>query len=139
MREAPPCASVRLGSLEAQVMEILWDCGPQAVRGVINELPGNPAYTTIATVLSNLVRKELVEATRGGGSTTYSAVLGRDEYAACVMARRLATVAKDRPAALRHFLEFLSDDDLAAIGDALLAQVGCLTNPVADSVTGARG
>src|SRR5699024_2867854 len=41
----------RLGALEAQVMDVLWDHGTLTVREVIDHLGGAPAYTTIATVL----------------------------------------------------------------------------------------
>ena len=54
---APPLP--RLGALEAQVMDVLWDHGPATVREVIDRLPREPAYTTIATVLANLGRKGL--------------------------------------------------------------------------------
>ncbi|UUZ43527.1 BlaI/MecI/CopY family transcriptional regulator [Janibacter limosus] len=44
---------LRPGALEAQVMDVLWDHGPATVREVIEHLPSDPAYTTIATVLTN--------------------------------------------------------------------------------------
>lgn len=119
MREIPPCANVRLGSLEAQVMDVLWDEGESTVRDVIAHIPSEPAYTTIATVLSNLVRKGLVVVDRDDHATRYSALLLRDEYAACGMARRMATFAKNRATALRYFTEFLSDDDLDSLQRAL--------------------
>src|SRR5699024_5007211 len=37
-----------LGPLERQVLEILWDHGARSVRQVIDLLPTDPAYTTIA-------------------------------------------------------------------------------------------
>lgn len=63
---------LRLGTLEAQVMDVLWDHGPATVREVIEHLPSDPAYTTIATVLTNLDRKHLVTITRQKRSTRYS-------------------------------------------------------------------
>lgn len=119
MREIPPCANVRLGTLEAQVMDVLWQHGPSTVRDVIDHISSGPAYTTIATVLGNLSRKELVTVERENHSTRYSTALGRDEYAACGMARRMATFAEDRTATLSFFTEYLSDDDLDALQRAL--------------------
>jgi len=48
---------LRLGALERQVMNVLWDLGASTIRSVIESLSSDPAYTTIATVLGNLVRK----------------------------------------------------------------------------------
>lgn len=100
-------------------MDVLWDSGQSTVRDVISHIESNPAYTTIATVLTKLVRKELVVADREKHSTRYSALLGREEYAACVMARKML-LAKDRGAALRYFTEFLSEDDLDSLRDHLM-------------------
>ena len=49
-----PCGPLRLGSLEQQVMDALWDDGALTIRDVITGLGANHAYTTIATVLANL-------------------------------------------------------------------------------------
>src|SRR5699024_12045888 len=49
---------VPLGALERQVMEVLWDDGDLTVRELISALGDVHAYTTIATVLSNLDRKD---------------------------------------------------------------------------------
>ncbi|MGO3310686.1 MAG: BlaI/MecI/CopY family transcriptional regulator, partial [Brevibacterium aurantiacum] len=45
---------IRLGALEQQVMDLLWDEGPLTVRQIIEASDNVPAYTTIATVLTNL-------------------------------------------------------------------------------------
>ena len=44
----------RLGELEQQVMDLLWEASPRSVRDVMDALPHSPAYTTIATVMQNL-------------------------------------------------------------------------------------
>src|SRR5699024_3229724 len=77
-----PADVLRLGALEAQVMDVLWDHGPATVRQVIEQLPSSPAYTTIATVLTNLDRKQLVTISRTKRSTRYAARLTRHEHAA---------------------------------------------------------
>ena len=51
---------IRLGALEKQVMGLLWDHEPLTVRQIIELSEAEPAYTTIATVLTNLERKGLV-------------------------------------------------------------------------------
>ena len=79
------CEPPRLGPLETQVMDLLWDEGASTIRGIIERLPGDFAYTTIATVLSNLQRKCLVDSGKKGRSTVYSARDTREEHVASVM------------------------------------------------------
>ena len=101
---------LRLGSLEQQVMDVLWDNGASSVREIIDALPAANAYTTIATVLRNLERKKLVSAQRRRRSVHYSARTSRDEHAANLMNQALAS-SKDRAASILHFVDTISDDD----------------------------
>lgn len=106
-RPEPP----RLGALEAQVMDALWDQPEQTVRELIDRLGGTSAYTTIATVLANLNRKELVAAERSGHATRYRPVLSRAEHTAAVMGYALET-SKDRAGTILHFMDTMPADDL---------------------------
>lgn len=110
-----------LGPLERQVLEILWDDGPLAVRQVIDLLPTDPAYTTIATVLTNLKRKRYVRARRDGRSTLYEPVTGRADHDAAVMGGVLAA-SRDRSATILRFADSMSPEDLALLRDHLRAQ-----------------
>ena len=85
--------------LERQVLEILWDHGPLTVRQVIDQLPTDPAYTTIATVLTNLKRKRYVRSQREGSSTRYVPVTSRADHDAAVMGGVLAA-SRDRSATI---------------------------------------
>lgn len=106
-RPEPP----RLGALEAQVMDALWDRPDQTVRQLIDGLGGTSAYTTIATVLSNLSRKGLVTAERSGHSTRYRPALSRAEHTAAVMGYAL-DASKDRAASILHFVDTMPAGDL---------------------------
>lgn len=107
----PESGAARLGALESQVMEVLWGGEALTVRGVIDRLPHDPAYTTIATVLGNLERKHLVARSRVGRAALYSARIGRHEHTAATMARALDSDA-DREAAILHFVGSMGDEDL---------------------------
>ncbi|MFD0560076.1 putative transcriptional regulator [Stackebrandtia endophytica] len=109
---------VRLGTLEQQVMDVLWDHGPLTIRQVITQLTAEPAYTTIATVLSNLERKELVTSERVGRSVHYSARHSRERHAARLMEQALAT-SKDRAASILHFVDAIGPDDAQLLRDYL--------------------
>lgn len=105
---------VRLGPLEAQVMDLVWNNGPVTIREIITALPHEPAYTTIATVLHNLERKQMVVSAKDGRSTRYAAMTTREQYAAGVMQHALAT-SSDRATSILHFVDTMTDDDLAML------------------------
>lgn len=108
----------RLGALEAQVMDVLWDHGPVTIREVIGHLPSEPAYTTIATVLANLDRKRLVTVTRQNRSTRYAARVSRPEHAAELM-EQVLEASRDRAASILRFVESIPENDLALLRDYL--------------------
>ena len=109
---------LRLGALEAQVMDVLWDHGPVTIREVIDHLPSEPAYTTIATVLTNLDRKHLVTITRENRSTSYSPRMSRHEHAAALMEQVLDS-SRDRAASILQFVDSMPESDLALLQDYL--------------------
>ena len=108
----------RLGALEAQVMDVLWDHGPVTVREIIKRLPQDPAYTTIATVLANLDRKGLVAVTRAGRSTRHAPRVSRHEHDAALMERVLES-SRDRAASILHFVEAMPEGDRALLREYL--------------------
>lgn len=120
MSEDPqPHAGVpRLGALEQQVMDVLWEHGTSTVREVINRLPQDPAYTTISTVLRNLERKDMVVPVRERNAARYRPRRSRDEHAAMLMEHALAT-SGDRRVSILHFVAGMEPDDLALLRDYL--------------------
>lgn len=113
-----PTDATRLGALESQVMDVLWDHGPATVRGVIAHLPQDPAYTTIATVLTNLARKGLVESAKQGHATVHQARVTREEHVAAMMNQALAA-SRDRAASILHFAESIPETDLDLLREFL--------------------
>ena len=106
-REGQP---IRLGTLEAQVMDVLWDHGPATIREVITHLPAQPAYTTIATVLSNLERKDMVDAQREGRFVRHRARVSREQHTAATMGHAL-DASSDRAASILHFVQAIPESD----------------------------
>lgn len=113
-RPEPP----RLGALEAQVMDALWDEPALTVRDLIDRLGGTSAYTTIATVLSNLNRKNLVTVERSGHSTRYRPAISRAGHTAAVMGYAL-DASKDRAASILHFVDTMPAGDLDLLREYL--------------------
>lgn len=104
---APP----RLGALESAVMDVLWSRGESSVREIIAALDTDPAYTTIATVLSHLGDKQLVLARRDGRAARYSARVRREELTTAMLAQVLDS-SPDRRATILHFVDSMSEEDL---------------------------
>jgi predicted transcriptional regulator len=69
----------RLGTLERQVIEIVWAGDDVTVRDVQARLDGKVAYTTVMTTLDRLFRKGLLARTKRSRAFVYSAMASREE------------------------------------------------------------
>lgn len=112
-----------LGSLEREAMEVVWAAGdPVVVHDVVAALNARRdqplAYTTVMTVMNNLVAKEWLERHRTGRAFAYRATEDRDTHTARAMAEALDDSA-DRRAALLGFVDRLDPADAAALRAAL--------------------
>ena len=106
-----------MGALEAAVMDVLWDRGGWLTPGEVHDAlsPEGPlAYTTVMTILTRLWEKGRLERERDGRAYAYRPLRNREEHAATGMGE-LLTGARDRPLALSHFVEQLSDADRAQL------------------------
>jgi predicted transcriptional regulator len=73
-KSSPP-----LTPLELQIMQVLWSEGPGNVQHVQQSLSGEPAYTTVQTILNILHRKGRVERILKGRSYTYRPVSSKEK------------------------------------------------------------
>lgn len=106
-----------LGTLEASVMQRLWDWGRDVtVREVLDDLQRERdiAYTTVMTVLDNLHRKGLVSRAKVGRAFRYAARESREAHTADLLSDVLAG-ASNRGAALLHFVDRLDEHDLVQL------------------------
>ena len=76
--ERDPLAAA-LGSLERQVMDVVWEGQSFTVRDVHARLPRPVAYTTVMTTLDRLFKKGFVSRTRQGRAFVYTAARTRTE------------------------------------------------------------
>lgn len=70
--------ATQLTRLELQIMQVLWENGAGTVQVVQQKLSGEPAYTTVQTMLNILQRKGKVKRKLVGKAYEYRAVLSRD-------------------------------------------------------------
>jgi predicted transcriptional regulator len=71
----------KLSKLELQIMEVLWNNGPTAIREIQESFgPKNrPAYTTVQTMVYRLeVKKALRRARKVGNAHVFEALITRD-------------------------------------------------------------
>jgi len=93
-----------LGELERSVMDLLWQTSaPLAATELRDELAGDPAITTVLTVLSRLEAKGFVTRDRDRRPHLFRASLRRDDYMAQLMYEVLGS-APDREAVLARFV-----------------------------------
>ncbi len=105
-----------LGTLEAQVMEAVWDAGrPVAVEDVRAALEAKgkeSAYTTIMTTMSRLYDKGLLERQLVGRAYHYTAALSRSELGSNLTRRVLdALLSSFAEPAMAYFVEALGEED----------------------------
>lgn len=109
----------RFGSLEAAVMERMWDCDtPVSVRDMLTRLDRELAYTTVQTVMDALHRKGWLHRRRDGRANLYRAAATRDDYVSALLTEALDQAA-DRTAALLRLVETLDASDAQRLRHAL--------------------
>ncbi len=71
-----------LGPLEAEVMRVMWEKEQATVRQVVGSLQArrSVAYTTVMTIMSNLVGKGLLRRVPEGKAYSYTVALSREAF-----------------------------------------------------------
>lgn len=102
-----------LGALEAEIMQVLWQRGESTAPEVRAALGNRVALNTVATVLSRLAAKDLVERRGQRRPYRFRPLFGRDEFVAAVARELVAGMVEDfGDAAAVAFIEAaLSDRD----------------------------
>ncbi|MYZ34835.1 MULTISPECIES: BlaI/MecI/CopY family transcriptional regulator [unclassified Streptomyces] len=112
----------RLGHLEAEIMDRLWTWDrPATVREIVDDINETRpvAYTTVMTVTNILFTKGLLlRDDRQGRAWLYRPARSREAYAAALMEDGLG-ISRDRPAALMHFVENMTAEEIDALHKAL--------------------
>jgi predicted transcriptional regulator len=110
-----------LGELESVVMDRLWRWGrPATARDVVDDLAAERplAYTTVQTVMENLLRKGWLTRERAGRAHRYTPTIGREAAVARLM-RELLADSGDRPTIFAHFVQQMDEDESRALREAL--------------------
>ena len=82
----------RLTQPEEDALRALWHTGPSFVKDVLEQLPEpRPPYTTLASTLRNLERKQYLAAEKLGNSFRYTALVSAEDY----QRRSLGTLVRE--------------------------------------------
>lgn len=109
--ETGPAGRKAPGELENEVLAALWAAGAPASAATVRDgLAGDPAYTTVLTILSRLHDKGLVSRERVGRGHLYAPVRDEAGHVAAGM-RSLLEKGSDRAAVLARFVAELPAED----------------------------
>ena len=101
-----------IGSLEADILAIIWERQQATVRDVYETLRERRqiAYTTVMTVMNNLVKKELLTQDRTSIAYLYTAAIPGNEVAGTILDSVVERLFRGRPnVALSHLLGLKRD------------------------------
>ncbi|OZD70509.1 penicillinase repressor [Rhodococcus sp. 06-1059B-a] len=106
----------RLGDLEAEVMNVLWECeDPQSVHDLLAHMSERKfAYTTILTVVTHLHEKGWVDRVKVSRAYMYSPAQSRAEATSQAL-REILDTSNDSAAVLMHFAKTVTDEELEAL------------------------
>ncbi len=113
--------SLTLGTLEFELMEILWSSGESTVRDVVQKLSRPLAYTTIMTTLDRLFKKGLLNRHKPDRAFVYSPQFSRQEWerhrAGDLVADFLSGPHPSRELLLSCFLDAVGEHDASLLDE----------------------
>jgi len=113
--------SPTLGTLEFELMEILWSRGESTVRDVAQKLTRPLAYTTVMTTLDRLFKKGLLNRHKPDRGFVYSPQLSRQEWerhrAGDLVAGFLSGPHPSRELLLSCFLDAVGEHDASLLDE----------------------
>jgi predicted transcriptional regulator len=120
-RGANQSQALALGTLELELMEILWSRGESSVRDVVPELSRPLAYTTVMTTLDRLFKKGLLDRHKSDRAFFYSPRFSRQEWerqrAGNLVAGFLAGPNPSRELLLSCLLDAVGEHDATLLDD----------------------
>ncbi len=109
----------KLTSQEETAMRLIWEIGPCVVRALQEKYPEpKPPYTTLASIVKNLERKQYVKSRRYGNVYEYYALVQPEEYKKAFMTEAVSNLFSNSYKDLVSFFakeEKISTKDLQEI------------------------
>ena len=104
------------GSLESEIMELVWVKGKSTVREIFEALNlqrgKNLAYTTVMTIMGRLAEKKALRRLKEGGTFLYEPFSSKNEFSSKVVGKVIDSLFEDfSEPALAHFVGKIGDID----------------------------
>jgi len=111
----------RLGVLERQVMNVVWDAGEINVREACERLGAAVAYTTVMTTMDRLFKKRLLARRKVGRAFVYAAAATRDQLEGAVASELVQSLLQQHGGEplplLSSLVDAVSDRDRALLDE----------------------
>jgi len=109
----------KLTSQEEEAMLIIWKTGEGCVKDYLDNYPEpKPPYTTLASVIKNIEKKNFIGARKIGNVYLYHAIISQDEYQQAMMSGVVKDYFRDSYKELVTFFakeQKISSDELKDI------------------------
>jgi BlaI family penicillinase repressor len=71
----------KLSKQEEEAMQAVWQCGPGFIKDFLDAMAEpKPPYTTLASTVKNLERKDFLKSEKMGNSFRYEAAIAEEDY-----------------------------------------------------------
>jgi len=111
----------RLGVLERQVMNLVWETGEINVREACERLGTTVAYTTVMTTMDRLFKKRLLARRKVGRAFVYAAAATRDQLEGAVASELVQSLLQQHGGEplplLSSLVDAVSDRDRALLDE----------------------
>ena len=108
----------RLGVLERQVMNVVWETGEINVREACERLGATVAYTTVMTTMDRLFKKRLLARRKVGRAFVYAAAATRDQLEGAVASELVQSLLQQHGGEpLPSLVDAVSDRDRALLDE----------------------
>lgn len=99
-----------LGSLEAEIMEALWELGEASIQDVCDGLGSRHKYKTVMTVMNRLVQKRVLARRKDSKAFVYTPLQRRDEFIQSVSKSIIGSLIGDfGQAAIAQFVDAVDE------------------------------
>jgi predicted transcriptional regulator len=115
-----PDSGLRIGPLEQELLQVLWQRGNATVRELLDDGHLRLAYTTVMTTLDRLYKKGLLERVAEGRAFRYSPCQSREDLqrvAAAEGIRQLLATGEPSELPLSYLVEALSEHDVELLDE----------------------
>lgn len=103
-----------LGTLEKDIMEVLWKHGESSVKDILDTLPvgRNISYSAVITVTNRMTKKALLQKRKMGKAYFYTPIYDREKFFEIISKKVVEGISGfSLQSAMVHFVDYMSQMD----------------------------